>query len=102
MQRTVVIVSHPKALDVQICAYVQQVGGSLAGLMHGVLLKRQGVDVTILEQDPSWHRVGNEAGIGFSENVSEFLNRVSNRSDLSVSGSSYPVRGSHRELLIRN
>jgi 2-polyprenyl-6-methoxyphenol hydroxylase-like FAD-dependent oxidoreductase len=75
MPRTVVIVSHPKALDVQICAYVQQVGGSLAGLMHGVLSKRQGVDVTILEQDPSWHRVGNEAGIGFSENVSEFLKR---------------------------
>lgn len=59
-----------------ICANLHQVGGSLAGLMHGLLLKRQGVNVTIIEQDPSSARVGNEAGVGFSENVIELLRRV--------------------------
>jgi 2-polyprenyl-6-methoxyphenol hydroxylase-like FAD-dependent oxidoreductase len=43
--------------------------------MHGLLLKRQGVHVTILEQDPSSERVANEAGIGFAESVSEFLRK---------------------------
>jgi hypothetical protein len=32
----------------------------------------------------------------------QFVTRVSNRSDLSVNGPSYPVRGSHKELPIRN
>jgi 2-polyprenyl-6-methoxyphenol hydroxylase-like FAD-dependent oxidoreductase len=43
--------------------------------MHGILLKRRDVDVVMIEQDPSTERIGNEAGIGFSESVVEFLRK---------------------------
>lgn len=43
--------------------------------MHGLLLKRLGNNVLILEQDPSSERFSNQAGIGFEDNVDEFLNR---------------------------
>ncbi|KAB5572790.1 hypothetical protein GE09DRAFT_1170812 [Coniochaeta sp. 2T2.1] len=49
------------------------VGGSLAGLMHGIYLKRHGVDVVILEQDPSSVRKPHNAGIGFGPQLEEFL-----------------------------
>ncbi|KAI2468530.1 FAD binding domain protein [Annulohypoxylon bovei var. microspora] len=50
------------------------VGGSLAGLMQGLQLKRLGNNVTILEQDPNSERFSNQAGIAFGDNVDEFLN----------------------------
>lgn len=59
-----------------------QVGGSLAGLMHGIQLKRHGSRVTILEQDPSAERQQSQAaGIGFGVNMKQFLRRydVTNR-----------------------
>ncbi|KAG8167073.1 hypothetical protein KVR01_002762 [Diaporthe batatas] len=51
------------------------VGGSLSGLMHGVLLKRQGINVTILEQDSASERSSHNAGIRIDENVNEFLSQ---------------------------
>lgn len=41
--------------------------------MHGVHLKREGVNVTILEQDRASERSSHNAGIRVDENVNEFL-----------------------------
>ncbi|KAL2020573.1 hypothetical protein VTK56DRAFT_8161 [Thermocarpiscus australiensis] len=49
------------------------VGGSLAGLMHGLYLKRHGSNVVILEKDPSSVRSSHQAGIAFGPAVEEFL-----------------------------
>ncbi|KAK4200884.1 hypothetical protein QBC40DRAFT_339447 [Triangularia verruculosa] len=49
------------------------VGGSIAGLLHGVFLKRHGSDVTILEQDHSAIRSSHNAGICYGPSVQEFL-----------------------------
>lgn len=43
--------------------------------MHGVLLKREGINVTILEQDPASERSSHNAGIRIDENVNEFLSQ---------------------------
>ncbi|KAM7207779.1 6-hydroxynicotinate 3-monooxygenase [Naviculisporaceae sp. PSN 640] len=51
------------------------VGGSLTGLFHGLYLKRHGVDVTILEKDPSTIRSSHQAGIAFGPAVEEFLKK---------------------------
>lgn len=50
-----------------------QVGGSLAGLIHGVQLRRNGSNVTILEQDPVSDRASHQAGISLGPNLMEFL-----------------------------
>ncbi|CAO1596951.1 hypothetical protein XANCAGTX0491_000778 [Xanthoria calcicola] len=50
-----------------------QVGGSLAGLMHGIAVKRLGHDVTILEQHQSSTREGQAAGIVTMEHSQKFL-----------------------------
>ncbi|KAK4157188.1 zeaxanthin epoxidase, chloroplastic [Chaetomidium leptoderma] len=49
------------------------VGGSLAGLFHGLYLKRHGSDVVILEQDPRAIRSSHQAGIAFGPAVEEIL-----------------------------
>ncbi|KAK4200773.1 zeaxanthin epoxidase, chloroplastic [Triangularia verruculosa] len=49
------------------------VGGSLAGLMHGLILKRHGTNVTILEQEPATTRSSHNAGIGFGPQTEELL-----------------------------
>lgn len=41
--------------------------------MHGVQLKREGVNVTILEQDSASERSSHNAGIRIDDNVNEFL-----------------------------
>ncbi|KUI58571.1 2,6-dihydroxypyridine 3-monooxygenase [Cytospora mali] len=41
--------------------------------MHGVHFKREGVNVTILEQDPASERSSHNAGIRIDDNVNEFL-----------------------------
>ncbi|KAK3297437.1 uncharacterized protein B0H64DRAFT_423581 [Chaetomium fimeti] len=51
------------------------VGGSLAGLLHGLYLKRHGSNVMILEQDPSAVRSSHQAGIAFGPNVDEILRK---------------------------
>ncbi|SLM39675.1 Monooxygenase, FAD-binding [Lasallia pustulata] len=56
-----------KPLDVVI------VGGSLAGLMSGVVLKRLGHNVRILNRDPSSSLQGQGAGISALQNVQEYL-----------------------------
>lgn len=52
-----------------------QVGGSLSGLMHGVHLKRQGLNVIILEQDAASERSSHNAGIRIDDNVNNFLHQ---------------------------
>ncbi|KAK4031787.1 zeaxanthin epoxidase, chloroplastic [Parachaetomium inaequale] len=49
------------------------VGGSLAGLLHGLYLKRHGSNVVILEQDPNSIRSSHQAGIAFGPAVQEIL-----------------------------
>jgi 2-polyprenyl-6-methoxyphenol hydroxylase-like FAD-dependent oxidoreductase len=49
------------------------VGGSLAGLLHGLYLKRHGSHVVILEQDPGAVRSSHNAGIAFGPAVEEIL-----------------------------
>ncbi|KAL8735002.1 MAG: hypothetical protein Q9166_001127 [cf. Caloplaca sp. 2 TL-2023] len=51
-------VKEGKKLDVVI------IGGSLAGLMHGIMLKRHGHNVRLLEQNTSSTRTDHGAGIG--------------------------------------
>ncbi|KAL8709874.1 MAG: hypothetical protein Q9220_005490 [cf. Caloplaca sp. 1 TL-2023] len=51
------------------------VGGSLAGLMQGIVVKRLGHDVTILEQHQSSTRDGQAAGIVTMEHSQRFLHR---------------------------
>lgn len=41
--------------------------------MHGIYLKRNGVDVVVLEQEPKNVRSGHNAGIGFGPQLEEFL-----------------------------
>lgn len=43
--------------------------------MQGIRLKRQGANVTILEQDDQSERSSHEAGVSFGQNVEEFLRR---------------------------
>lgn len=50
-----------------------QVGGSLAGLMQGIMIKRLGHNVHILEQHPSSSRDGEAAGITGGVQVQEFF-----------------------------
>jgi 2-polyprenyl-6-methoxyphenol hydroxylase-like FAD-dependent oxidoreductase len=52
-----------------------QVGGSLAGLLHGLYLKRHGSHVVILEQEPASVRSSHQAGIGFGPAVEEILRK---------------------------
>jgi 2-polyprenyl-6-methoxyphenol hydroxylase-like FAD-dependent oxidoreductase len=54
-------------------SHTPQVGGSSAGLMCGIVLKRLGHNVHILEQYPSSKREGLAAGVGFFEHAQEFL-----------------------------
>lgn len=46
--------------------------------MCGLQLKRQGLRVTILEQDPASERSSHNAGIRIDEHVNEFLSRYNN------------------------
>ena len=50
-------------------------GGSLAGLMQGIMIKRLGHNVRILEQHPSSSRDGEAAGITIGDQVQEFLEK---------------------------
>ncbi|CAK3859478.1 FAD NAD(P)-binding domain-containing [Lecanosticta acicola] len=58
---------HDGPLDVLI------IGGSLGGLMSGILLKRSGHNVRILEQAASSEREGLAAGIGLAFQVKRFF-----------------------------
>ncbi|KAI0025050.1 FAD binding domain protein [Xylariomycetidae sp. FL0641] len=61
--------------DAQLPGHVVIVGGSLAGLMHGIMLKRMGCNVTILEKDSDYSgRRPHSAGIGFGTHLGRFLN----------------------------
>ncbi|KAL2262516.1 hypothetical protein VTK26DRAFT_1096 [Humicola hyalothermophila] len=51
------------------------VGGSLAGLLHGLYLKRHGSNVVVLEQDPNPIRSSHQAGIAFGPAVEEILRK---------------------------
>lgn len=51
------------------------VGGSIAGLLQGLQLKRQGSDVVVLEQDPSKDRHSHESGIQIGPSVVALLDK---------------------------
>lgn len=47
----------------------------MSGLLHGLQHKRQGSDVTILEQDPSDERCSHNAGVRVGKNVIEMVRK---------------------------
>ncbi|KAL4921613.1 hypothetical protein BDW62DRAFT_208206 [Aspergillus aurantiobrunneus] len=51
------------------------VGGSVAGLLQGLQLKRQGSNVIVLEQDPSKDRHSHESGVTIGPSVIKLLER---------------------------
>ncbi|KAK3689077.1 FAD binding domain protein [Podospora appendiculata] len=67
------------------------VGGSLAGLMCGIQLKRQGSAVTILEQDSRSERMSHAAGISLGANIGAFLREH----DDTKTPAGIPSAGSH-------
>lgn len=52
-----------------------QIGGSVCGLMHGIMIKRLGHNVHIIEQSQTEARTGFAAGIMAGPKVVEFLKR---------------------------
>lgn len=52
-----------------------QIGGSLTGLMHGIMLHSQGHNVHIIEQTPSPSRTDHAAGITAQPQVVEYFRR---------------------------
>ncbi|KIN02677.1 hypothetical protein OIDMADRAFT_119509 [Oidiodendron maius Zn] len=52
-----------------------QIGGSIAGLMQGIMLKRQGHNVQILEQSTSSERLEGGIGIALGPDALEFFRR---------------------------
>ncbi|KAF2877984.1 hypothetical protein BDV95DRAFT_624603 [Massariosphaeria phaeospora] len=51
------------------------IGGSIGGLMHGIMLKSYGYDVTILEKELSLSREGFESGIKIGKDITNFLKK---------------------------
>lgn len=52
-----------------------QIGGSIAGLLQGLQLKRNGANVVILEQDPSDDRHSHESGVQIGPSVVSLLEK---------------------------
>ncbi|KAI0139917.1 FAD binding domain-containing protein [Hypoxylon sp. NC0597] len=51
------------------------IGGSVAGLLQGLQLKRQGSHVIVLEQDPSKDRASHESGVSIGKTVVSILDK---------------------------
>ncbi|OJJ97689.1 hypothetical protein ASPACDRAFT_45786 [Aspergillus aculeatus ATCC 16872] len=51
------------------------IGGSVAGLLQGLQLKRQGSNVIVLEQDPSKDRHSHESGVSIGPSVVALLDK---------------------------
>jgi 2-polyprenyl-6-methoxyphenol hydroxylase-like FAD-dependent oxidoreductase len=51
------------------------VGGSIAGLMAGILLKRAGHEVHVIESSFASDRTGSAAGIGLSQQIKQFFDQ---------------------------
>jgi 2-polyprenyl-6-methoxyphenol hydroxylase-like FAD-dependent oxidoreductase len=78
--KDVIIVSHNNILVVGFHYFVllrgfKQVGGSLSGLMHGIMLHRLGSRVRILEQSTTDTPVSHMAGVCLGPDVLGFLKR---------------------------
>ena len=61
---------------------LSQIGGSCAGLFAGILLKRQGHNVRILESASSSEREGLAAGIGLAAHVKRFFDEHDRLKDI--------------------
>lgn len=72
MDKTAVVVSW-KSIARDELLKLSQIGGSLAGLMHAIMLRSLGFNVTVVEQDLSGSRRGYDAGIRAGPDVVEFL-----------------------------
>ena len=59
----VIVCGHPESLNGNDADY-EQIGGSLAGLMHGIMIKRLGHHVHLIEQNLTSTRTDQAAGIG--------------------------------------
>lgn len=70
------------ALGIYLLITSYQVGGSLSGLMHGLVLHRLGSHVRILEQSPSDTPVSHMAGVCLGVDVQQFLQRYDASSDI--------------------
>lgn len=77
----VTIVSHPCSLHLFFLSPAQQVGGSLSGLFQGVVLKRLGHNVRILERASPDGLREQGAGITAREDIQEYLNTYDRFSD---------------------
>lgn len=56
------------------CSWKAQIGGSLTGLLNGVMLKQLGHNVRILEQNVFSERANHAAGMGTGPQGFQFLN----------------------------
>lgn len=59
----------------RICLQFKQIGGSLCGLMHGIMLHKTGANVLVLEQSPVDIPLSHLAGVCLGSDVQQFLQR---------------------------
>ena len=71
-------------LEIETLMKTSQIGGSCAGLFTGILLKKQGHNVRILESATSSQREGMAAGIGLSAQVQRFFEENDQLKDISL------------------
>ena len=67
------------------------IGGSCSGLFAGILLKRQGHNVRILESVNSSERQGLAAGVGLSDHVKRFFEENDRLKDISFAVNNHAV-----------
>ena len=90
MEKTVVIVGL-SIIYVFDMLTILQVGGSLAGLMNGIMLRHQGYTVTILEQDPATsQRRSQAAGITPGPDFLKFMEKY-DRTSRPISDGKFPM-----------
>lgn len=81
--KNVIIVSYGLSLAVReyVCSS-PKIGGSLSGLMHGIMLHRLGSTVCILEQSPADTPASHMAGVCLGSDVQQLLQRFDGVSEI--------------------